>query len=146
MTLAFWNVPLQSDAFDPSADFVFVGDGASFAGSGRRQVSEIFRGDVIVESTTSRTLSAADNGKIIWCTNGSATTITMPNSLLTGFNCIIVQAGAGQVAVAAGSGATIHNFDTQFKTAGQWAAGTLLVGTNAGGTSAVALWQGRTAA
>lgn len=42
-------------------------------------------------------LTAADNGKIIQSTASSAITITIPSGLPTGFNCTVVQWGAGQI-------------------------------------------------
>ena len=42
-------------------------------------------------------LTAADNGKIIQSISASAITVTIPTGLPTGFNCTIVQMGAGQV-------------------------------------------------
>ena len=42
-------------------------------------------------------ITAADNGKIIQSTSASAITVTIPTGLPTGFNCTIVQMGAGQI-------------------------------------------------
>lgn len=60
-------------------------------------------GGVITESTTSRTLSATDNGKVIYCTSASATTINCASGLGAGFSCTIIQGGAGKVTVAPNS-------------------------------------------
>lgn len=73
---------------------------------------------VITESTTSRTLSADDNGKVIYCTSGSATTITCAAGLSKGFSCTIIQGGAGKVTVAAG-GQTLVSYSSLFSTVGQ---------------------------
>jgi hypothetical protein len=73
---------------------------------------------IITEATTSRTLSAADNGKIIYCTSGSATTITCAAGLGAGFSCTIIQGGAGKVTVAAG-GQTLVSYSSLFSTMGQ---------------------------
>lgn len=75
---------------------------------------------VITESGTSRTLSATDNGSVIMCTSGSATTITVPTGLDVGFNITLIQAGAGQITFSASS-TTINNRQSHTKTAGQWA-------------------------
>ena len=75
---------------------------------------------VVTESGTSRTLAAGDNGKVIVCTNGSATTITVPASLATGFAVTVIQAGAGQITFSASS-TTINNRQSHTKTAGQHA-------------------------
>jgi len=81
-------------------------------------VSQIMTGMIITEATTSRTLTATDNGKIIYCTSGSATTITCAIDLGVGFNCTIIQGGAGKVTVAAGA-ATLVSYSSLFSTMGQ---------------------------
>ena len=83
-------------------------------------VSQLLTGQLITESGTSRTLSATDNGKIIYCTNGSAVTITCATGLGAGFNCTIIQGGAGKVTVAAGA-ATLVSYSSLFSTMGQYA-------------------------
>jgi len=83
-------------------------------------VSQIMTGMIITEATTSRTLSATDNGQIIYCTSASATTITCAASLGAGFNCTIIQGGAGKVTVAAG-GQTLVSYSSLFSTMGQYA-------------------------
>jgi hypothetical protein len=75
---------------------------------------------IITEAGTSRTLSAADNGKVIYCTSGSATTITCAAGLGAGFSCTIIQGGAGKVTVAAG-GQTLVSYSSLFSTMGQYA-------------------------
>ena len=75
---------------------------------------------VVTESGTSRTLADSDNGKVIVCTNGSATTITVPASLATGFAVTVIQTGAGQITFSASS-TTINNRQSHTKTAGQHA-------------------------
>lgn len=73
---------------------------------------------ILTESGTTRTLSAVDNGKIIYCTSGSATTITCAAGLGAGFSCTIIQGGAGKVTVAAG-GQTLASYGSVFSTLGQ---------------------------
>jgi hypothetical protein len=51
----------------------------------------------IVSTAINYSLTAADNGKVIQTTSASAITITIPTGLPTGFNCTVVQMGAGQV-------------------------------------------------
>lgn len=75
---------------------------------------------IITEATTTRTLSAADNGKVIYCTSASATTITCAAGLGAGFSCTIIQGGAGKVTVAAG-GQTLVSYSSLFSTMGQYA-------------------------
>lgn len=75
---------------------------------------------ILTEATTARTLSAADNGKIIYCTNGSATTITCAAGLGAGFGVTIIQGGAGKVTIAAG-GQTLNSYSGVFSTISQYA-------------------------
>ena len=42
-------------------------------------------------------LTATDNGKVLQSTSSSAITITIPSGLPIGFNCTVVQWGAGQI-------------------------------------------------
>lgn len=56
----------------------------------------------VVETGTSRTLSAADNGRAIHFTNGSAITLSMAGSLGP-FSCTVLQEGAGAITFAANS-------------------------------------------
>ena len=72
------------------------------------------------ETGTSRTLSADDANKVIYCTSGSAVTITCATGLGAGFNCTIIQGGAGKVTVAAGA-ATLVSYSSLFSTMGQYA-------------------------
>lgn len=75
---------------------------------------------IVIESGTSRTLSAADNGKVIYCTSGSAVTITCAAGLGAGFSCTIIQGGAGKVTIAAG-GQTLQSYSGLYSTMGQYA-------------------------
>lgn len=77
---------------------------------------------IITESGTSRTLSDADNGKVIYCTSGSAVTISCPDGLDVGFSTTIIQAGAGKVTLAASGTATLNSYSGLLSTMGQWAA------------------------
>lgn len=83
-------------------------------------IDQIMTGMLITEATTSRLLTATDNGKIIYCTSGSATTITCATGLGVGFNCTIIQGGAGKVTAAAGA-ATLVSYSSLFSTMGQYA-------------------------
>ena len=81
-------------------------------------------GSVMNDQTASYTLTNSDNGKVVTVNSSSATTITVP-SLSVGFNCMIVQKGAGQVSLSA-SGVTISNRYGFTKTAGQYSILTLV--------------------
>jgi hypothetical protein len=76
---------------------------------------------IITEAGTTRTLSATDNGKIIYCTSNSAVTITTATGLGAGFSCVVVQGGTAQVTVNQGSSTTRVSYGSLFKTAGQYA-------------------------
>ena len=81
-------------------------------------------GSVINEQSVGFTLGNGDNGKVIVINSSNATTITVP-SLSVGFNCMIVQRGAGQVSLSP-SGVTINNRYGFTKTAGQYSIITLV--------------------
>jgi hypothetical protein len=80
---------------------------------------------IITEAGTSRTLSASDDGKVIYCTSSSAVTITCATGLGAGFSCTIIQGGTGKVTVAAGS-ATLVSYASLFSTMGQYAVVSLI--------------------
>lgn len=79
-----------------------------------------FAANIITESGTTRTLSASDMQKIIYCTSGSAVTINCAAGLGAGFNVTIIQGGAGKVTVAA-NGQTLVSYSSLFSTMGQYA-------------------------
>ena len=83
-------------------------------------VQQMLTGVIVTESGTTRTLSATDNGKIIYCTSSSAVTINCAAGLGVGFNCTIIQGGTGKVTVAAG-GQTLVSYSSLFSTMGQYA-------------------------
>ena len=55
-----------------------------------------FDASINEQTGTTYTLVAGDNGKVIKFTNGSAITLTLPSGLGEGFNCSVVQYGAGK--------------------------------------------------
>lgn len=112
-----------------------VGDWAVYNGSAWQRVEggstgefvtvtaesyELLAGGIVTEAGTTRTLSAADNGKIIYCTSGSAVTITCATGLGAGFSCTIIQGGSGKVTLASGA-ATLVSYNSLFSTMGQYA-------------------------
>lgn len=74
---------------------------------------------------TTYTLVPTDVGKVVTLNNASAITLTVPSGLSVGFNCVIVQLGAGQVTVTP-SGATVNNRQSHTKIAGQFAVATIV--------------------
>lgn len=86
----------------------------------RVTAQQLLTGVIVTEATTTRTLSASDNGKIIYCTSGSAVTINCAADLGAGFNCTIIQGGSGKVTVAA-NGQTLNSYSGLLSTMGQYA-------------------------
>jgi len=82
--------------------------------------------NVNVQTGTTYTLLDSDNGKIITLNNGSAITLIVPIGLSAGFNCLVVQLGAGVITFTAATGTTIYNRGTKTKTAGQYAIATIV--------------------
>lgn len=105
-----------------------------------------YRAQTNSQSGTTYTFQASDAGKIVVLANASPITAEIPNSLPQGWTCTVLQSGAGQATFDPASGATLHNRQSHDKTAGQWAMATLYVVTNAGGSSAVVVLAGDTAA
>ena len=70
----------------------------------------IANGLIIDNSKTAGfTLASTDNNKIFLVSSATAATITVPNSLPVGFSCQLIQGGAGQIVLAAGSGVTLNS-------------------------------------
>jgi hypothetical protein len=67
-------------------------------------------------------ITAADNGKVIQSTASSAITITIPTGLPTGFNCTVIQMGAGQITFSG----TYLNRSSFTKTASQYSVASIL--------------------
>lgn len=82
------------------------------------------------QTGTTYTLVLADAGKTIDLNNASSITLTVPpNSsvaLASGTRIDLIQSGAGQVTVAAGSGVTINSKAAALKLTGQWSGATLI--------------------
>ena len=72
----------------------------------------------ISAKTASYTLVAGDNGKIITMNVASANNLTVPASLDVGFNCTVIQLGAGQTTIVA-SGTTLNSYQGYLKISGQ---------------------------
>lgn len=81
--------------------------------------------------SNSVTLAAADNAEIIQSNATSAITVTIPAGLPTGFNCMVLQYGAGQITFSPAAGVTLINRNSYNKSIGQYALVTLLhIGSN----------------
>lgn len=90
-----------------------------------------------LQTGTTYTLQLSDNNKIVIFSSASSVTLTLPNSLTVGFNCILLQKGAGQVTLSPAAGATLNNRLSFTKLAGQHATGSLIVTDNSNGSLAV---------
>lgn len=101
------------------ANIIEVTDGSTGLGT----IVDIIATNVQVGTTY--TLVAADNGKVITLDNASAITLTVPDSLATGFNCTIVQLGAGTVTVSMGGSDNLRSRGTLTDLNGQYARGKL---------------------
>ena len=78
------------------------------------------------QTGTTYSLQASDSGKVLTLNNASAITLTVPTGLPAGFNCTIVQKGAGAVTFVSGTGVTIANRLSRTITAGQNAVATIV--------------------
>lgn len=63
------------------------------------------------QTGTSYTIDATDNGKLVTFNNGSAITVTVPTGLPIGFNCKVLQLGAGLVTFQ-GDGTMVVNTES----------------------------------
>ena len=72
----------------------------------------------ISAKTASYTLVATDNGKIITMNVATANNLTVPASLDVGFNCTVIQLGAGQTTITASS-TTLNSYLGYLKITGQ---------------------------
>ena len=79
----------------------------------------------ISAKTASYSLVAGDNGKIITMNVASANTLTVPASLAVGFNCTIIQLGAGQTTITA-SGTTLNSLSGFLKISAQHGSASLI--------------------
>ncbi len=94
-----------------------------------------FSGTVSTQ-TASYTLQASDNGTLVYVNSATAVTVTLPNSLAAGFNCVVVQEGAGQITFAAAGGATKQSPSGNSKSSTQYGSVSLIVKANSGGSAA----------
>ena len=107
--------PVQSVAGKTGAVTVDAGDltDGNFDGT----AISGFDASINEQTGTTYTLVAGDNGKVIKFTTGSAITLTLPSGLGEGFNCTVIQYGAGQITFSG----TFYNQSSHTKTAGQYA-------------------------
>jgi hypothetical protein len=65
--------------------------------------------DTFEITSTAYTVSNNDLGKTLIFNKATIQTVTLPKNLQKGFSCKVVRIGAGQVLLAAGSGATVNS-------------------------------------
>ena len=82
-----------------------------------------FNANIPLDVTENYTLTSSDNGKVVLMNSASSLTLTIPaNELGTGFNCLIVQKGTGNIQIQHASGTDyIKNRSSEVYTAGQYA-------------------------
>jgi hypothetical protein len=78
------------------------------------------------QTGTAYTLQSTDSGKVLTMNNAVAITLTLPTGLPAGFNCTIVQKGAGAVTFVSATGVTTANRLSRTMTAGQNAVATIV--------------------
>lgn len=89
-----------------------------------------------LQTGTTYTLAATDDGKVVSLSNAASITLTLPNSLPAGFSCLVEQYAAGVVAFSAAAGGTLRQRQSFAHTAGQYAVASLYVRANSGGAAA----------
>lgn len=76
-------------------------------------------------------LAATDNSEVIRSDAASAISVTIPAGLPSGFNCMVLQYGTGQITFSPAAGVTLINRNNYNKTIGQYALVTVLhIGSN----------------
>ena len=93
---------INTDWVKTGNDIAYTAGNVSTTGTltgGSSNTSSIsgFGANINSQSGTTYTILATDNGKVIQSTGASAMTITIPTGLPNGFNCTVVQMGAGQI-------------------------------------------------
>ena len=112
------GITLQNDETITNSTDGTVEIGGNLSGTG--SISG-FDANLNDQTGTTYTLTSSDNGKVVTLNNANAITLTIAASLGDGFNCLIVQKGAGQVTLSAATGVTVANRSSETKTAGQYA-------------------------
>ncbi len=96
---------------------ISASSGVTFSGSIISTGYQISSGAINAQ-IASYSLVAGDNGKIVTMNAGAANNLTVPASLAVGFNCTVIQLGAGQTTIVA-SGTTLNSYQGYLKISGQ---------------------------
>jgi hypothetical protein len=81
---------------------------------------------VRVVAGTSHTLEDVDNGATLVFTSDSDITLTVPIELDDNFQCVVVQAGDGDIIPTAAATVSVTNYEDHTKTAGQGSVAALI--------------------
>lgn len=100
---------------------------------------------VTVVTSTTYTLLATDNNKLITFNNSATITVSLPATFSVGFACSCVQIGAGKIKFVPVVGAEIRNSDSHNGSRAIYSALSLAVYSNAGGNTANYSLSGDTA-
>ena len=85
-----------------------------------------FNAAFTVNTTTTYTLAASDNGKVVALNNASSITLYVPDNLPVGFNCLIMQTGVGKITFTGSGSTTLCNRYSFTRTSGRYAIATLI--------------------
>ncbi|MBN3962252.1 SGNH/GDSL hydrolase family protein [Nostoc sp. NMS8] len=107
----------------------------STVGEGSQQSSNL----KVTNHSSDYTLVSTDNNSVVIITTSIPTFLTLPNNLSLGFQCFVIQGGAGTVQYTTGTGATLKSFTGHQKLAGINSVLHLAVLSNSDGSSAK--WQ-----
>jgi hypothetical protein len=76
--------------------------------------------ELVAESGTTRSLTEADNGKVIKLNNVSGITVTISSGLPIDFSCSLVQTNSGNVTVTGAAGVQLFTSSNTFRLAKQY--------------------------
>ena len=92
----------------------------------------------VSRKTANYTATVADNRLMIIFNSATSVTLTLPNTLTEGWECGVLQMGAGQVIIDVPSG-TLQSRGSHTRTAGQYAQASVFVESNSGTAPVVIL-------
>jgi hypothetical protein len=106
-------------------------------------------GQTIIQKTGAYTILTSEvdayNRALVSVNSPTPVTLAFPNTLPAGWECAIIQRGAGAITVTVGGSAPVSRL-SHTKTAGQYAIATVICESNSTSTAAFAILGGDTAA
>jgi hypothetical protein len=129
LSMATGRILARTSPGDGAAEEVTGNQAAALMDSFSATQYKLGSGAFNQQSGTGYALQTSDNGRVVILTNASPITLSVPAGLGTGFSCMIIQGGVGQVTVAAGGGTTMGSFSGFTKLAGAFAVGILIAPT-----------------